>query len=771
MKVFKIEKKLDLFVYILIIAFGVMIIFVYENIVNINHESLKNIAVEDAKKDLENSVNNLIIIIDNIKEEQIKNLDNNLYSSQLDDSYINERVKNQIHDLIQNLSFYNNQYYWINEIINFEGGDDYAIRRVHQSLKDTEGIYLSTNTYDIAGNLPYEIELEGIVKNGEIFQSYFFKNATDGRETEKLSYAKLYEPFNWIVASGIPYEDIYSQANEIYKQKQRILSLIILIVSILVMTSIISYYLYTKKRSVEDRERLANQKNKFKTDFIENMTHDLRTPLNAIVGLSQIARNNELEHSEVQEYLYKIDISSNYLLTLIDDVLDISALEEGKLSIKTQPCFLKDLIYPISSFFYLRCSEIGIKFNCSTSFIAQELILCDVYRVKQILSNLLSNSVKFTEEGGSIELFISQKQIDTKHVVMEFEVKDTGCGIDKDQLENIFSKFVQADKSVKSQYGGSGLGLSIVKSLVDLMDGKINVKSKKDSGTSFIVEIPFDYVQNEKPLSDNLSNKSIFVIDDKQSCEQIIKVCKELYISCDHSIDYKKGYNKIKKNLSANIKYDFIIVSLSLNNREVMKMLPLINELINHDTTTLLVCDYAQELFDEQFRSYYLTKPIFKSTLVTVLDNIESGCLINKMDLTEEKDTVEGFSVLLVEDNEINQLVARKILEIKKASVDIANNGEEAYNLFIEKGDNYYDLILMDYKMPVLDGIEATKLIRESNLSYAKSIKIYAMTANTSARIKQECLDAKMNGHISKPIDISLLTKLLIDLNKEKSKI
>ncbi|MDC7236377.1 MAG: ATP-binding protein [Sphaerochaetaceae bacterium] len=765
------RNKIDLFVYILIIAIGVMIIVVYTNLSNLNYENLKNIALKDAQKELENSVNNLIIIIDNIKDEKTKSLNQNIYSEQIDQNNLTEEIKNQIHDLILSLSYYDNKYFWINEVINFEGGDNYAIRRVHQFLKDTEGTYLSTNTYDIANNLPYKIELEGIVANGEVFQSYYFENPTDGRITEKLTYAKLYEPFNWIVASGIPYEDIYSQANKLYARNKSILALIYVIDFILVVSSILAYYLFSRKKSIEERERVANEKNEIKTEFIENMSHDLRTPLNAIVGLTQIARNNDLEKSEVQEYLYKIGISSNYLLTLIDDILDISALEEGKLSIKTQPCFLKDLIYPISSFFYLRGSEKGIKFNCSILFISQELILCDVYRVKQILSNLLSNSVKFTEDGGSVELFISQKQIDIKHVVMEFEVKDTGCGIEKDQLDNIYSKFVQADKNIKSEYGGSGLGLSIVKNLVDLMNGKINVKSKKGVGTSFIVDLPFEFVDKKTSTNDILAGKGIFVIDDKKSCEHLQLICKELNINCHYALDYTEGYNKIKENISNNVTYDYIIVSLSLNDIDVMKMLPQINELINHDTSTLLVCDYAQELFDEQFRSYYLTKPIFKSTFVSVLENIESGCLINKMDLTKEKDTVEGFSVLLVEDNKINQLVARKILEIRKASVDIANNGEEAYNLFIEKGDNYYDLILMDYKMPVLDGIESTKLIRESNLSYAKKVKIYAMTANTSSRIKQECLAAKMDGHISKPIDVSLLTKLIIDLNNKKSKI
>jgi CheY-like chemotaxis protein/nitrogen-specific signal transduction histidine kinase len=549
------------------------------------------------------------------------------------------------------------------------------------------------------------------------------------------------------------------------------ISLAFLIDFVLVVASMLAYYLFTRKKSAEESERLANLKNKYKTEFIENMSHDLRTPLNAIVGLTEIARDNDLEPSEIQEYLYKIDISSNYLLTLIDDILDVSALEEGKINITSQSFYLKDLIYPISSFFYLRCIELGINFNCYTFDVSNEVILGDIYRIKQIISNLLSNSVKFTNKGGLIELIISQKEIDINHVLIKFEVKDTGCGIEKDQLENIFSKFVQSDKNVKLEHGGNGLGLSIVKNLVDLMNGKVNVKSKKNVGTSFIVEIPFEFVEKKTFKDNSLINKSIFVIDDKKGCEQLKKVCKELKISCNYAIDYKKGYNKIKDDISNNIKYDYIIVSLSLNNKEVMNMLPKISQLLDYDSTTLLVCDFAQELFDEQFKSYYLTKPIFKSTFVSILEKIESGCLIDKMDSTKDDITLEDFNVLLVEDNEINQLVARKILELRRANVDVAGNGEIAYKFFIEKGDNYYDLILMDYKMPILDGIEATKMIRESNLPYAKSVKIYAMTANTSARIKQECLDAKMDGHISKPIDISLLTKLLIDLNKKKSKI
>lgn len=753
------------FVYILIFFIGFIIALFYKLNIDKTYNKFCESSIEQSKKELKNSVENLIIVIDEICTSEIScDCDGQIIS---DNILLNDKIKNQIHDLILNLKFYRNQYFWVNEIVNYEGGDDYAIRRIHQNLKDTEGTYLSTNLRDIKNNLPYKTELEGIVENGEIYQSYYFKNLLDDRITEKLSYAKLYKPYDWIVASGIPYEDIYAQANSFYKSRKSFLPIIYLIDLFLVIVTCIAYTLYRKKKISEENEKLAIKKNIIKSEFIANMSHDLRTPLNAIVGLTQLANNSNLDKNEIFDYLYKIDISSKFLLSLIDDILDISAIEEGKMSIRYNYFDIKDLIYPLVSLFYLQSHEKGIVFNCYCENIEFENLYGDVFRIKQIISNLLSNSIKFTDKGGYVNLIIKQLKNMDNTVSLLIEVNDSGCGMEKAQLDKIFNKFEQASDIVKEKYGGSGLGLSIVKNLVYLMDGKINVQSKINEGTSFIINLDFTYEENEIKHN-NIKDKKILVIDDEKSCNSINAVCKKINIESDFDNTIQNGINRIKNNNNKKKKsYDYILINIDFENTDEMIHFEELHNIINLNLTKILVLTYVKNYVNFNQKFGFINKPIFQSSLIELFDQdkFESNFVVNS-----SSQTVDGLCVLVVEDNEINQLVAKKIIESKKAIVEIANNGQEAIQIFNDKGNNYFDLILMDYKMPIINGIEATKIIRKSSLSYSNNIKIYAMTANTTREDVSDCLLAGMDGHISKPIDVKLLMQILIDIYNKKSK-
>ncbi len=764
MKYINKKNNYIVFVYILIFFIGFIIALFYKLNIDKTYNKFCENSIEQSKKELKNSVENLIIVIDEIRTNELScACDDQIIS---DDILLNDNIKKQIHDLILNLKFYRNQYFWVNEIVNYEGGDDYAIRIIHQNLKDTEGMYLSTNIRDIQNNLPYKTELEGIIENGEIYQSYYFKNILDDRIIEKLSYAKLYKPYDWIVASGIPYEDIYAQANSFYKSSKSFLPIIYLIDLFFVILTCIAFTLYRKKKISEENEKLAIRKNMIKSEFIANMSHDLRTPLNAIVGLTELANNSNLDKNEIFDYLYKIDISSKFLLSLIDDILDISAIEEGKMSIRYNYFDIKDLIYPLVSLFYLQSHEKGIVFNCYCENIEFENLYGDVFRIKQIISNLLSNSIKFTDKGGYVNLIIKQLKNNDNTVSLLIEVKDSGCGIEKAQLDKIFNKFEQASDSVKEKYGGSGLGLSIVKSLVYLMDGKINVQSRINEGTSFIINLDFTYEENEIK-NNNIINKKILVIDNEKSCNSINAVCKKINIESDFDNTLQNGINRIKNNNKKKKTYDYILVNIDFENTEEMIYFEELQNIVNLSLTKILVLTYVKNYVNFNQNFGFVNKPILKSSLIELFDKdrLESNIVSNS-----SSETVDGLCVLVVEDNEINQLVAKKIIESKKAIVEIANNGQEAIQIFEDKGNNYFDLILMDYQMPIINGIEATKIIRKSSLSYSNNIKIYAMTANTTREDVSACLLAGMDGHISKPIDVKLLMQILIDIYNKKSK-
>ncbi len=753
------------FVYFLIFFIGLIIALFYKLNIDKTYNNFRDSSLELSKKELKNSVENLIIVIDEIRTNQLY-CDCEEFQTVSDYNLKNDKIKNQIHDLILNLKFYKNQYFWVNEIVNYEGGDYYAIRRIHQNLKDTEGVYLSTKIRDVNNNLPYKTELEGILENGEIYQSYYFKNLVDDRITEKFSYAKLYKPYNWVVASGIPYEDMYAQANSFYKSRKSFLPFLYLIDLFLVIVTCIAYTLYRKKKISEENEKLAIKKNMIKSEFIANMSHDLRTPLNAIVGLTELANNSNLNKNEILDYLYKIDISSKFLLSLIDDILDISAIEEGKMSIRYNYFDIKDLIYPLASLFYLQSHEKGIVFNCYCENIEFENLYGDIFRIKQIISNLLSNSIKFTDSGGYVNLIIKQIKNNDNTVSLLIEVKDSGLGIEKYQLDKIFNKFEQASSGVKEKYGGSGLGLSIVKNLVYLMDGKINVQSRINEGTSFKIKLDVTYEEREIK-SNKIKNKKLFMIDDEKSCKSIKIILEKLNVECEFENTLQNGIEKIKENNKKNKVYDFILVNINFENPDELIQFEELQNIVNLNLTKILVLTYVKNYINCNQKFGFINKPILKSSLIELFnqEKLESDILVNS-----SSQTVDGLCVLVVEDNEINQLVAKKIIESKKAIVEIANNGKEAIQIFNDKGNNYFDLILMDYKMPVINGIEATKIIRKSSLSYSNNIKIYAMTANTTREDVSECLLAGMDGHISKPIDVKLLSQILIDIYNKKSK-
>ncbi len=567
--------------------------------------------------------------------------------------------------------------------------------------------------------------------------------------------------------------------------------LIFLLISVIIILLIFTRYQKKINEKIKKNEtalNLSNQKyekaNRAKTDFLAAMSHDLRTPMNAIIGLTELSKSNLTNLNDLELYIDKIDISAKYLLGLINDILDISAIEDGKLLIIEEPFSLKELTHEVTSMYHVSSEQNNILFSSSIDNILFETLIGDYYRIKQIITNLLSNAFKFTKEGGRVDLILKETYIDKDTIELTIIVKDTGIGISKEIQNKIFNKFVQADTGTLRKFGGSGLGLSIVKNLVELMNGKIELNSKIAIGSTFKIHLPLKTSNKGfncyKFLENNPYDKHrILVIDeDKQFNSFIQKTIKQIEIENSCTSDLTKAIEEIKNSIKCNNVYDIIFIDFKIMNNFEWDVIKLINQTYKNITHYIVLTSYdkayLKNIIKNEHINYYIKKPIFLSSFNFIFNKIEKNqkqkIKETEFQSSDSKVQLSGLKILLVEDNDINQLVGKKILEAFGCEIIIANNGKIGYQTFLEKGENYFDVILMDIRMPIMDGYKATTLIRNQVTEYAKSIPIFAMTANVMKDDIDKSLSLKMNGHIAKPIDSNQLYKVLLKVWSEKNK-
>lgn len=559
------------------------------------------------------------------------------------ESVVYNSILSTIRGEMHNAIFTPNEYVWINQINNYEGGNNYAIRLVHPNLVITEGTYLSTYIEDSKGNFPYATELIGVVENIKnnkgYFQDYYFKNKVNDNIELKRSYAKLYKPYNWIIATGIPYNDIYNSLNTIYKENMGMTIGIGGLFFILITCANLMLIFIQKKESNAKFNSL-NEINKVKSDFFAKMSHDMRSPLNGILGITSITKSENKGNKILNEHLDQINISAEYLKGLIDDTLNIHKMEIDKFKLIYEEVNFFEIADEIkhiinTSIMLSPNKNIQLKWSNNVKQL-DNLVLLDSVRFKEIFINLISNAIKFTTKENSIAIMEINEISRTEDILnIEVTIEDNGIGISKEFLSKIFLPYEQEHDATIKNYAGTGLGLSIVKKLVDLMDGTINIESKKNIGTKVFINLP-------------------------------IKISK-------NKIIVKKEKEKI--NL----------------------------------------------------------------------------------------DSLKGINVLYCEDHPLNAKIIEKILEKVEVKVDIAINGKEGLEKFKNSKENYYGLILMDIKMPIMDGIEATKQIRLLDRKDAKDIPIIALSANAFDEDKENSLKAGMNDHLSKPINTEELYSTILN--------
>ncbi len=528
-----------------------------------------------------------------------------------------------------------------------------------------------------------------------------------------------------------------------------------------------------QKIDLEDVLAAAQHANKAKTTFLNNMSHDIRTPMNAIIGFTSLAAAHIDNREQVQDYLSKITTSSNHLLSLINDVLDMSRIESGRVKIEEKETYLPEVMHDLKTIVQADITSRQLEFYIDTADVVNEHILCDKLRLNQVLLNLLSNAMKFTKPGGMVSVRILQKgNAPDGFASYEFQVKDTGMGMSKEFLEHIFEPFEREKTSTVSGIQGTGLGMAITRNIVDMMGGVITVVSEEGKGSTFTVDLQFRVCSGpvrQDEIPELKGFRALVADDDFNTCSSVTKMLSTIGMRPDWTTSGKEAVLRTKLAREQNDSYRAYIIDWLMPDMNGIEVVRRIRGMIGDEAPIIILTAYDWSDIEEEARkagvTAFCSKPIFMSELREIL---ESPFAIQGMSSEDQRVlSFEGRKILLVEDNELNQEIAVEILQETGFIMDVADDGAVAVEKIKESEPGRYDLILMDIQMPILNGYEATKQIRALNKPGVSDIPIIAMTANAFDEDKKAAFAAGMNGHIAKPIDIPKLMELLTEILKE----
>ncbi len=528
-----------------------------------------------------------------------------------------------------------------------------------------------------------------------------------------------------------------------------------------------------QRLDLQDALAAAQHANRAKTTFLNNMSHDIRTPMNAIIGFTSLAATHIDNPEQVQAYLSKITTSSNHLLSLINDVLDMSRIESGKVKIEEKETSLPEIMHDLKTIVQADIASKQLDFYIDTADVINEHILCDKLRLNQALLNLLSNAMKFTKPGGIVSVRVLQKGgAPEGWAFYEFQIKDTGIGMSKEFLEHVFEPFERERTSTVSGIQGTGLGMAITKNIVDMMGGQISVVSEEGKGTTFTVTLQFKICSSpvrQDVIPELKGLRALVVDDDFNTCSSVTKMLSIIGMRPDWTTSGKEAVLRVRLAEEQNDEYAAYIIDWLMPDMNGIEVVRRIRGIIGVETPIIILTAYDWSDIEEEARkagvTAFCSKPIFLSELREIL---ESPFLreSTKETVQKEQAAFNGRSILLVEDNELNQEIAMEILKEAGFEVDVADDGAVAVEKMKAAKPGRYDLILMDIQMPILNGYDATRQIRGLERKEIAGIPIIAMTANAFEEDKQAALEAGMNGHIAKPIDVGMLMAALEEILK-----
>lgn len=528
------------------------------------------------------------------------------------------------------------------------------------------------------------------------------------------------------------------------------------------------FWVYQRRqKKVQTALNVAENASQAKSEFLSRMSHEIRTPMNGIIGMTAIARMSVDNRDKLLDCLKKIDLSSSYLLALINDILDMSRIENGKLEITSEIFSLRALVENLTSLYYAQASAKGIQYETVLIGEVPTEIYGDSLRLNQILANFLSNALKFTPENGIIRMRIyrlsDRARLENGVSRFRFEVSDTGCGIDEKNFGRIFEAFEQESGSVSHVYGGTGLGLSIVKRLAELMGGSVSVQSRLGEGSAFSVEIPFEVPEKYEVQRNCCGGRTAVAVEgDAEICDFIQERLTFMGMDASSARGGEEAITIIEQAREQGKKTDFCFINWKIPDMDSLEMVRRIRKLKGGEHIKIFILAYDTSDLENAAKKAgadgVLTKPLFQATIREAVERAqpEIGALSGGANTAAPYDFKDKH-ILLAEDNEINREIAQELLEAAGAILDMAENGVEAVERFTASPEGYYDLILMDIQMPEMNGYEATEYIRGTGRLDAKTVPVFAMTANAFVEDVRKSHAAGMNAHISKPLDIDLI--------------
>ena len=524
---------------------------------------------------------------------------------------------------------------------------------------------------------------------------------------------------------------------------------------------------HNMREHLADALKQAQNSNQARTAFFSSMSHDIRTPMNGIIGMTNVALNSLDNMEKVESCLNKITAASGHLLQLINEVLDMSRIESGKISLKEENVHLPSMMANLISFIRPDMDKKRQSFELKSQILEHDTVISDGLHLQKILLNLLSNAMKYTQAGGTISMQITETNVDADTIRLRFVVEDNGIGMTPEFLERVFAPFERAEDSRMSQATGTGLGLAITKSIVDMMEGDIYVESEKDMGSRFTVELPLKLPKLQMQELPDLAGYSVLIVDDDQdACESISLILQETGIRADWVMN---GMEAVEKAWQAHVMEDdycIVIVDWKMPEMDGVETARRIRARLGSGMPILLLSAYDWENVKEEAIQAgingFLTKPIFKADILEQMKQyIQGGYQEYEEQQIQETENLEGVRILVADDNELNLEIMFEILNSSGAEVDCVHNGKEALDTYLKSSQGYYQIILMDVHMPEMDGLQATKKIRNSGRPDASIVPIIAMTADVFKEDIRRCKDAGMDAHIGKPVELDKLYSMV----------
>ena len=528
-----------------------------------------------------------------------------------------------------------------------------------------------------------------------------------------------------------------------------------------------------QQRQLEEAYVMAQSASRAKTTFLNNMSHDIRTPMNAIIGYTGLAASHIDNKSLVQDYLTKIGQSSDHLLSLINDVLDMSRIESGKMYLNESPENLSEILHTLKNIVQADIHSRELEFYIDTVDVVDEDVMCDKLRLNQVLLNVLSNAIKFTPNGGTVSLRIIQKAAtESAYASYQFIVKDNGIGMTEDFIQTIFAPFTRMKSSTVSGIQGTGLGMAITKNIIDMMGGNISIDSAEGKGTEVVIDLSFKLARNHKEperITELEGLRGLVVDDDSSACISVHRMLKDIGMRSEWCTSGKEAVLRTEAAQQEGDLFRVYIIDWLMPDMNGIETTRRIRKVVGDDTPIVILTAYDWSNIEQEAReagvTAFISKPLFPSDLHCILEKC-CGHVSPSEKAPSTESNFGGRKVLLVEDNEMNREIAYEILTEAGFEVDCASDGNIAVDIVrqsLEKNSNEkidYDLILMDIQMPTMDGHDATRQIRALPYS-GKRVPIIAMTANAFAEDRKAALDAGMDDHIAKPISISVLKETL----------